>query len=97
MSFRVGQKVVCVKNGAAKWRGQTQARVGEIYTIRDVYVDPISGDVGIHLAEIINPLHPCGIEYGFYAKRFRPVVSRKTDISIFHAILNGAPVKEVVL
>jgi hypothetical protein len=86
MAFRVGQKVVCVK-GPRRHRNVNQPKVGEIYTIRLIYPSSLTGEPGFLLEEIVNGLHPNGREYGFYADRFRPVVERKTDISIFKAML----------
>lgn len=78
MTFRVGQKVVCVDDSrpVVGWAKQW-LRKGNIYEIRSIEPD---GD--IHLIEIAR-------ESGtpFYHSRFRPIVERKTDISIFTAML----------
>jgi hypothetical protein len=62
--------------------------LNSIYTIREVIT--LNGHVAVRLVEIKNPV----LEYGdgtnemaFRASRFRPVVERKTDISIFTAML----------
>lgn len=96
MSFHVGQKIECIKltfNPA--WRGKRRPVVGRIYTVRDVGVRHQGGVdcEGVWLDEIINPLHPSGHEYGFFAACFRPVVERKTDISIFTAMLTPKKAK----
>jgi hypothetical protein len=88
MTFRVGQKVVCIdaSGGALNWGGKRRPVLGAVYTVRSVYRQEDEPE-GILLEEIINQLHPCGDEYGFRARRFRPIVERKTDISIFTAML----------
>jgi hypothetical protein len=91
--FHVGQRVVCVATGP--WKAtlelgyKTPVR-GEVYTVREVYVD--SGDevtVGVRLVEIVNPATYYGYEVGWYAGEFRPV--KTTDISIFLAMLQKTP------
>lgn len=104
MAFRVGQKVVCVDddvNGRyTPWpfRGGIDGlKAGRVYTIRDVglYCD-------------VPCLWLCGItramakgwerhgEPGYNVLRFRPVVERKTDISIFTAMLTGTKKRRVL-
>ena len=97
-NFRVGQKVVCI-SGPARRDMVTDPVVGDVYTVRGINKDQ-RGDIGIHLAEIVNrPRRIISLggeirEPGFFAYHFRPVVQRKTDISIFKAMLN--PSKEQV-
>jgi hypothetical protein len=83
MAFRVGQKVVCVDaSGLTLIKPLT---IGAVYTIRELYDDPIRGPA-VMLEEIINIMHPRG-EFGYRSVRFRPIVERKTDISIFTKML----------
>lgn len=85
--FSVGQKVVCVDTG-----GCTEFRkplvVGAVYTISAVGVG-FTGHVyvGLEETEGSGPLH-------WRAYRFRPVIDRKTNISIFTDMLTDtkAPV-----
>lgn len=92
-NFHVGQKVVCVD--AEFQRGDfydatTLPVEGTVYTVRDVF-EPVPGAICIRLDEIVNDVEDfeCGMmEAGFMVRRFRPVVERKTDISIFKAMLN---------
>lgn len=84
MTFRVGQKVVCVDDGPHRsgWNPHGDAPIkNKVYTV--VGVETYRGLVGIHLREIRNGSHN-----GLYkAMRFRPAVERKTDISVFTEIL----------
>ena len=95
MNFHVGQKVVCVDD---KIPCRSLAN-GSIYTIRwfGLHVDPHFGtNLCVRLAEI-NPRpeesellkdYPEALaDVPYYASRFRPLVTRKTDISIFKRML----------
>lgn len=89
-NFRVGQKVVCIDDSVNPYGVlATYPKKGVVYAVRGVHPD---GDA-IFLDSIINPLiggrEPCFLNY-----RFRPVVERKTDISIFKAMLNTEHAKE---
>jgi hypothetical protein len=100
-NFHVGQKVVCVgcegtprpKGYWEKWQKDwnvTLPQRGVIYTVRDARMTP-TGVGFIRVCEIRNP----DVEYidarhqepWFFSEGFRPVVERKTDISIFNAML----------
>lgn len=102
-NFHVGQKVVCVRPSPLDPLvlhmlasiGCVWPSIGQALTIRDVYIGSFRGqpEVFLKFREIVNPpVHcPDGFrEGGFIANRFRPVVERKTDISIFKAMLNPA-------
>lgn len=111
MSFHVGQKVVCVDvsatlqgrvvrrrdgNLAPIVGGLDGLRKGAVYTIDAI--DPPSypgacDENELVLAEINRGHCICR---GFRASRFRPVHERKTDISVFTAMLDPAR-KELVL
>jgi hypothetical protein len=117
MTFRVGQKVVCVdarctdeytspflvgRFSNAKFIGDMDGlERGVIYTVRAVGSYPTApGMLSLWLVEIVRPVisldeAPYG-EPPFAAARFRPVVERKTDISIFTAMLDRAPSRETV-
>lgn len=106
--FYVGQKVVCVND--APWQGVSVERgawegllkKGGTYTVRWVgefpYVpDRERGEQAIRLEGIVRDDFPIIPEFGDYpysATRFRPVIERKTDISIFTAMLNPAKQSE---
>jgi len=96
MTFRVGMKVVCVDGDMrVNWAGWHPPTKWAVYTVREVRrsLDRITyGDTSLLLDEITNPLGPHGRECGFLGRRFRPVQERKTDISIFTAMLNPSQV-----
>jgi len=97
--FYVGQKVERVRSldsqaarsiAEGRKAGAVYPVAGVVYTIRAIWF----GDFGkelLHLVEIDNShLTTAGwlAEPGFASRNFRPVVERKTDISIFKAMLN---------
>lgn len=100
--FLVGQKVEripaqrhvsSIPADTALRHGARLSLVGEVYTVRLVRVDPDGVQV-LLLAELDNS-HMAGIgfgalEPGFPSYGFRPLVERKTDISIFTAMLDSA-------
>lgn len=90
--FVVGQKVVCIDNvprAAPPWinyiGGMDGLTKGRIYTVREVglisFIDGYSPC--IRVAEIVRPTD----DGPYLACRFRPVVERKTDISVFTRML----------
>jgi hypothetical protein len=81
--FRVGQKVVCVDA-----RGTLQKDA--IYTVLGIELAPS----GRTILQVDCPPDIGGCS-GYYATRFRPIVERKTDISVFKAMLTPAG-KELV-
>ena len=97
MSFHVGQKVVCVSgperdpprpelNPLSYWI-PNWPQTGAKYTIRGIDRE---GFEGLLLEEIRNPLRPFAEGHGearFDPDRFRPIVEKKTDISIFTKML----------
>jgi hypothetical protein len=96
-NFRIGQKVVCIDANGKLYPDKPYPKQGGIYTVRAIFFDPIAI---LLLAEIKNePLNCCcrcrqRHEPGYQASRFRPLVERKTDISIFVNILDDVRAKE---
>lgn len=98
-NFRVGQKVVAVKRADIKTDGaaSTSVKHGKVYTIRAIRTAVrTNGSVmtGLIFDEIRDDIKTIGyltyeVDYDF--RFFRPAVTRKTDISIFKAMLNTAP------
>mgnify|MGYP003496429940 CR=1 FL=1 len=93
--FKVGQKVVCVDDSQTPgcvWKAD-KPRKGSVYSVTEVGIHPLYGHLQLGFSEIKNS----PLKYGRYAaRRFRPVVERKTDISIFTAMLNPAKAKEFI-
>lgn len=99
MTFHVGQKVVCVdgsEHSSCECSGAVMPVAGKIYTIREIRINPRSGIANFHLHEIHNDLVLSEVdglgEPYFSSTRFRPIIERKTDISIFTAMLNPSQV-----
>lgn len=104
-NFEVGQKVVCIHDGLVPPVGHILLhpiifpQKGAVYTVRLVKV--CWGIPGILLEEIPNQICKLMDMYGivfecdviFNAECFRPVVTRKTDISIFTSMLNTTNVR----
>ena len=71
--FKIGQKVVCVDaSGLDLSYGENGPQFGEIYTIRDFYIDGTS----VYLNEIVNKKHLYNVgflEACFLLTRFRPL------------------------
>lgn len=95
MTFRIGQKVVCVAKPLGGYGDENVPCVGRIYTIRGFEFERPTGveRVGLLFEEIRNePHHYTGYarptEATFPASKFKPLVERKTDISIFTRMLN---------
>ncbi|MCK1367662.1 hypothetical protein [Bradyrhizobium sp. 62] len=101
MTFRVGQKVVCVSEHTC-----TDTRllpggkyvpiwpvVGEVYTVRGLTSGvPLKRPL-LFLEELVNPVATFlegKFEMGWNPERFRPLIERKTDISVFTEILRKA-------
>ena len=107
-NFHVGQKVVCVEleklypDGVEPLEEPCQPIVGKVYTIREVLIGLVGQVPCVKLVEIpdqrINVLVHGELLHGdvvFDAVGFRPLVTRKTDISIFKAMLNPSRVEEL--
>lgn len=80
LNWHVGMKVVCVDAS-----GASQLEKNRVYEIQAMQV--AFGSVYIGLVGVKNGNYSCGA--GWLARRFRPVQIRKTDISIFTAMLHG--------
>lgn len=94
MTFRVGQKIVCVERapfGDSQWDPDDGVPVeGEIYTIQQMHIES-SGYLVLRLLEIRRGERArrwWGDDVGYGAYRFRPVVERATDVFVFHKILD---------
>lgn len=89
--FIVGQKVVCVEGEVdPDWHGAVP-RIGTVYTVSWTGVSEGWDVEIIDLVELPSPAEK-EFERGYQASCFRPVVERKTDISIFTAMLTPSQV-----
>jgi len=90
MTFHIGQLVACTVHRSKQDRhpGRLYPEKDAPHRIRGVYA--WKGRTILLLSGIINT--PCsdGVEPGFNAKYFRPIVEKKTDISFAHEILRKA-------
>lgn len=87
--FRAGQRVICIDDdfrvseqpaATLKRHNVTDApRKGRIYVVYSEYLDALI-------------LQEFSLTVGWCASHFRPVVSRKTDISIFEEMLKPSKV-----
>lgn len=90
--FQVGQKVVCVDDACPagrRWNENPPLCRGLIYTIGRILIDD-DGDLIVHLIELPRSKRSrlqWGNLVGFAARRFRPLIEHKTDISIFTRML----------
>jgi hypothetical protein len=83
MTFVSGQKIVCVKDDDPLGR-PTLVVKGAVYTVKSVFICPYYGIPAVTLVGIVqNP----AVANGWWVGMFRPAVERKTDISIFTAML----------
>jgi hypothetical protein len=87
--FRVGQKVVLIRAiSGPPINGDVFPTVGQVYSIRDILFE--DGQSWLRLNEIINRVINEIDECCFIAAKFRPLVERKTDISVFTKMLRPA-------
>lgn len=83
-NFHVGQKVVCIESKWEKITGPHNPvgpKAGQVLTI--IGMVEMNGETYIGFPEWDG--------HGYHHSGFRPVVERKTDISIFRAMLNKTP------
>ena len=95
--FRVGQRVVCV-DASAGWTSNSQLlRKHAIYTVSEM-TGPRLGLIGPDKRAVVEGIRVAEIRMEdnrdwFRLSRFRPIVERPTDISIFTRILTDADEK----
>lgn len=85
MTFRVGQKVVCVDAKGS------ELVLGKVYTILHIryHVCRWRGQTGDWAALKLHEVRAEPQFYGFCSERFKPIEKRQTDISVFTAMLTG--------
>ena len=94
--FHIGQRVVCIHDiGCAQGNEFPNIPIkGSIYTVRG-FVSPDVGNErtpGMLLEEVVNApweYNEGVFEPSFHPYHFRPVVQRKTDISVFKRMLDN--------
>lgn len=93
MAFHVGQKVVCV-DAKSKIGRRTPLVRGATYTVRwsGLFANHWTNGVSVPCVRVAEITRPCldditNEDTPFGSCRFRPVIERKTDISIFTEML----------
>jgi hypothetical protein len=83
MTFRVGQKVVCIRHlDWAGWPGATYPKVGPIYTVRSINDEPKGAIICLEEIDNAHLSRAHGrIEPGFIASAFRPIIEIKKRVS----------------
>jgi hypothetical protein len=99
--FQMGQRVIYIKpDGADDDDAAADLLLvdGEIYTIREIDLRCLEehGVATIRLYERIGGFSPSGWEIGYQPCCFWPLIERKTDISIFTAMLYSSHIKDPV-
>lgn len=103
MTFHVGQKVVCVDDAWTDLLDHERClKRGAIYIVRWVGAFTYGIETrlcirveGIHRGfDPWQPFDQDSYDMPFWSRRFRPIVEKKTDISVFTALLNPSPAKE---
>lgn len=102
MTFRIGQKVVCI--GIDDWlpphrvEGVAVPQIDGIYTIRN-FVTAHTGDTCLRFDELRNAEYPFieGMtEPGFRTKWFRPLIERKSSTEAGFSILDDIRKRETL-
>jgi hypothetical protein len=80
--FSIGQKVICINTTIrtdALPFVPLRPKLGEIYTVSSLHIEPHIDEYGIRLAELPNPpiIWSDGdeVEWSFDTRKFRPLVS----------------------
>jgi hypothetical protein len=88
MAFHVGEKVVCVNDGPTDGGHIVSLKKGTVYTVQFLCAaeNHAEKNVGIFVCGVAeeprNGFCDC-----YNAERFRPLIERKTDISVFTEML----------
>lgn len=96
--FHVGQRVVCVDDSPIWTDNKKPLRKNAVYTVTAV-LPPTLGRTGPNTRSVISGIQVAEVKMEqpndwFAVHRFRPAVERKTDISLFTAMLNTKKQKE---
>lgn len=99
--FISGQEVICINddpfyppNNMGGPGDLDGLKAGNKYTVKNVFVEPQYGLPCITIFEIFRGTYSISArgcdgegEHGFYAYRFRPIETAKTDISVLEKLL----------
>ncbi len=100
LDWKVVNRVECIdvkiyesdKQGVRFAGGLDGLDINKIYTIRDIFIHPIIHKVCLKLNEIYrSDKYSQGFETGYLISRFRKIIDRPTDISIFEKMLTKTP------
>jgi len=86
--FDPGQRVVCVDASPTYLGKPVPLRKGAIYTVAALGDEDFYGVFGIYLAEIDAVRDGKHLD-AFRHTRFRPIIERSTDISVFEEMLRS--------
>jgi hypothetical protein len=103
MTFRVGQRVVCVdadkfSNIAGVFASGNRPDLdadwllqeGEIYTVESIVVHPLIDTAVMRLVEIPERVSVSMYgDLGYAVSRFRPLISQADDIAMFRKMVEG--------
>ena len=89
--FHVGQKVECVDDSDRGYGLQPRVKKGKVYTVCKTGINPHCGSLYLDVVEA-----PSHSQWGYYQDRFRHLVEKTTDISIFTEMLKPKRVEEPV-
>jgi len=92
--FDIGQRVVCIDASPTYLGKPVPLRRGTVYTVAALGDEDFYGVFGVYLAEIDAGSDSKHLD-AFRHTRFRPVIERKTDISVFEEMIK--PVREPVM
>lgn len=103
IDFRVGMKVVCVREFPPSVFDTLyfpcKPRKDAVYTIREVAVHQDDGHVGLRFVELKNPVLQFSdglTEAAFDHRAFRPLEERDEDIAIFRKLIEPAELEKFV-
>ena len=94
-NWHVGQKIVCIKNTFFRTSRNREHKlhgivVDQVYTV--AAIDPVGGLAGIVCLKEIHGVkfQSNGDLLGYPIPCFRPLIDKKTDITVFTEMLNPA-------
>lgn len=86
--FEVDQKVLCIGGFSRRPDAAILPVTGRIYTVRWIGQRCTDNAPCLMLVEHFGGKHPqADIEFAFNVERFRPLLDRETDISVFTEML----------